>query len=124
MVERYIGKYYSAIDASDDIDINTINAGCDLIDETANDFIACSKKVKEAGQQFTQNILCFDGSEAVEKNIVLCANEIQNIKANINIITAKIRSDALQAYNERQRALNDAAFRMDQEKIAEEENKS
>ena len=111
---QFIGKYYSACSASEDLDIDTINAGCDIIDQAAADFVKAGKKVEEATDECGADALEVDGTTMID-SIENCANEIIGVEADIKSITQEIRNSALNKYNELQAQLNEAAERRNEE---------
>ena len=111
---QFIGKYYSACSASEDLDIDTINAGCDIIDQAAADFVKAGKKVEETTDECGADALEVDGTTMID-SIENCANEIIGVEADIKSITQEIRNSALNKYNELQAQLNEAAERRNEE---------
>lgn len=119
-VPQFVGTYYSAVSASEDIDIDTINRGCDMIDEAAADFIKAGKKVENVASECGADALQVDGTTMVD-SIENCANEIIEIEADIKNLTSQIREAALNKFNSLQQRYNEAAERENEARRKEAE---
>ena len=95
---------YGITSSSQLIDIATIYAGCDKIDEAAKRYIDCSKKINNASTICNKDAMSIDG-KTLQPTMDELADQIKSLTGNITSFTAEIRSIASQILVNQQREL-------------------
>ncbi len=102
------GIRVTAESAANYIDITTVNAGCDEIDEAAEDFTRAGEVVNSAASNLDAQVLQIDGA-TLQPTIESYGDAILGVKQSITEITDSIRASAIDAYNRLQVQLNNIA---------------
>lgn len=110
---------YGITNESQMIDMVTINAGCDLIDLAADDFLNAGDIVIEASSICDKNAMSVDG-KSMQPGIEELGTAIKEIQISITKLTNEIRSLALQVYSAQSAELQ--TYRENQRKAAEAAN--
>ncbi len=125
MIEVYKGKYYTAKDATNEIDIVGITKECENLSELADDLFDMNNKTAELNELCNENTLRVyqnTMTESIEKygiKIVETAEETQ-------VLADRVLSTATQLYVDKQEAYNREAMKKEDKKlrkIAEEKAK-
>ena len=108
----YHGTYASARSASELLDIDTINAGCDEVDEKAGRLTEQANTIQTATANLDEKNFSVSQSTPQQKISETCSN-INEVKNNILGTTASIRAKAEAEYNEIQQQFNYEAEQRD-----------
>lgn len=112
LLQPYRGTYYSAESANTKLDINSILAGCNAVDEEANHISEYANDISESGSYLDANALSVDG-KTMQGSIETCCTNINDVESFIIGTTAQIREMAEAAYNQIQDNLNYEAQQRD-----------
>ena len=88
------------------IDINTINVGCNTIEEAALDYITCAERVLEAAQICSPEALSVDKT-SMQPSLQDLGNAIATIKDNIDSYMSYIRNEATKIYAQQSSELHE-----------------
>lgn len=116
ILQPYKGVYYSASSAREKLDIDSILAGCDAVDEEAN-------HISEYANQFSVSSAALDVNTLSVNNLTMAekaqeySDGINQVEIEIMSVTAKIREAVEYAYNSIQDSLNIEAQTRDQREI-------
>ncbi len=86
------------------IDIATINNGCQIINDAAQDYITCAKYVKQAAETCNANALEVE-KKTMQPTLEELATAIETIQANIESFTTQLKSAATEIYSRQQSEL-------------------
>lgn len=89
---------YGITSESQLIDISTICAGCDTIDEGAEYFDTCSKVLLQASETCDKTALSIDG-KSMQQPIEELSTKVAQYGVQIKNVTALIRKQAQDVYN-------------------------
>lgn len=113
ILQPYRGTYCSASSASEKLDIESILAGCDAVDEEANHISEYANQLSGYSSQLDVNALSVNGKTMIG-TAEECCDGINNVESEIIGTTAQIRAAAESVYNQIQDQLNNEAYIKDQ----------
>lgn len=103
----YKGKYVSAEDATNLIDVPTIKEGCKTIKEASEQLKKLTKKITQLEEICNKETLSFDGLsmeetiEAYKVEILFFSNYLKDLAETIETTTQKVINKQQGIYNER-----------------------
>lgn len=116
ILQPYNGKFVSAQSASNYLDIESIYAGCDVVDTESENMTTITNKMSSITSKLDVNNFSVDGSTMLDTSDK-CCDDILSVKSLINEATSQIRSACEAAYNNLQSQLNYNAQVQDRNEI-------
>ena len=118
LLQPYVGTYARATSASSKLDVESILAGCDAVDDEVVGISEISSKISQAGSSITKDVLSIDDMD-ISGSLDECCTGISNTYSNILETTSAIRERAVAVYNQLQAQYNEEAkIRDENAKIA------
>ena len=114
ILQPYIGRFARAESASNRLDIDSIFAGCNAVEQEASRISTIATKIDSTSSRLDVNSFSIDGATATSTIVEYCEG-MANVEAGIYQMTAQIRDAAEAAYNNLQSQLNYNAQIRDQE---------
>ena len=118
ILQPYVGKYCSAESASSKLDIDSILAGCDAVDEEASSIGNYANQLSETSGRINASALSVNGKTISGTAQEYC-DGINGVEAQITSVTSQIREIAISVYNQLQQELNNQAIENDKPPAAE-----
>ena len=87
------------------IDTATISKGCDIIDQAIQDYAKCAKYIQDAASIWTADVLAVQ-KQSMQPVLEELAEVVKKIPADVENLTAKIRTAALQVYSQQEDEYN------------------
>ncbi len=110
VLNPFQGNYVTARNARDDLDLDAILAGCNQVDEQANNLDYGVRNLSLSKSNFDVDSLSIDNKSIVNDNIDEYCGALSNLKQAILNSTYEIRINAINQFNAMQEAYNNAAI--------------
>lgn len=88
------------------IDTAAISRGCDIIDQAAQDYAKCAKFIQDAAAICTADALAVQ-KKSMQPTLEELAEVVKKIPTDVENLTAKIRTAAMQVYTQQETEYND-----------------
>lgn len=87
------------------IDTATISKGCDIIDQAVQDYAKCAKFIQDAATICTADALAVQ-KKSMQPTLEELAEVVKKIPGDVENLTAKIRTAAMQVYTQQETEYN------------------
>lgn len=108
--------YYGITKESQLIDMAAINAGCDVIDTAAEDFVKSGKIVGQAADTCGKDAMSVDG-KTMQPSLEELSEQIIDLKNSVTGFTAQIRSVTSRIYSQQSQELQNYQEEMRKKKL-------
>ena len=115
-IERYIGTFVSADDATKIIDMYTINDGCRMMKEAADKLERLTKKIRLLKEACGKETFSISGTD-MEEMIGTYENNTLKFSSYLSDLSDSIIATTLRVVNRKQILLNEEAKRLDKKEI-------
>lgn len=120
LLNPYQGNFVSAKNAREDLDIDTILAGCSQVEEQVANLDYSIRNMNMVKNNFTDDSISIDGTNVISTNIDDYSTALENTKNSILNSVQEIRVYAVNRFNAMQDVYNNLAISQEEQMANQE----